>query len=236
MIRDDNFDDINKIALVITEDPSVLIYGPVDDTIERTTMIEDVSFGAASILVDIDTVAEDMHAYTQHLLDEGYDPYIIEEGLFDWLGKLGSGMWQNVREQVAGWMLKLTGFKEGSFMFDYLKMTLGNIELRQLPKLFTDCEFFLNKITDGLSEYFIRNNIGKLFGDGFICKTIGQAISSAFNDDGFIETIQQSLAPKICNALKQGGRTLAQNGAKMVRGQDDQGDESGDGRLALGQA
>lgn len=218
--------DIESIASAITEDPSVLVYHD-----SRNTMVEqdraaarDITLFLTESVVGTDTLLEDMQAATYYLLEAGYSPEVINEGLWDWLKSIGSGALQTMKEKVAGWAMRLFGFDPKSSFGKFVAITFGNVDLMDIPKLFTDCNFAVNKLTDSLGEYFAREFASNIMGDGFVASTIGNVLSSAVNDEGFIETLQQQIVPKICNAIRGTGKKLL----TKANGQQNQGQQGQD--------
>lgn len=210
-------DKISIVASALTEDPSTLVYE--DSVLTVRESVHGITRFLTESIIGTDTIFEDMQAAAQYLLDEGYHPEIINEGIWDWMKKLGGGLIQTIKEKVVGFGLNLFGVDPNSGFGKYMKITLANIPAMEIPRMLTDCNFAVNKLTDGLSEYFIRGFTDQI-GDGFVGTTLSQTLASAVNDDGFVETIQQKIVPKVCDSIRDAGRSLLSAGQKMMGGQD----------------
>jgi hypothetical protein len=159
-----------------------------------------------------------IHEKAKQLFSEGVEASIIEEGIFDsilnFFQGLGSQTIEAFKEKAIGWVLGLLGLEENTFLYDFTRVSLANIPLNEVPKLFTDCNFSIGYLTRGLTEYFARVGwskiLGNNFGGGFLNDLMGNALGDLVNDQGFMQSLHKSLAATICPKLGSVGKQLAQ--------------------------
>lgn len=149
---------------------------------------------------------------TNYLVSQGYNSQSINEGLFDALGSLLGGSFKATPavfgEYIAKWLLKTLGVPEGSFISAALITLVGNINIRDYDKLFSDCRYTSNLVADTLIEAYVYQMQMKVKGasegaTGFIVSALRNSVAEYFTEDkdGIIQKLQDKIADFICPKL-----------------------------------
>ena len=94
-----------------------------------------------------------------YLKTQGYNSQAINEGLFSMLGGLLGGAFKSTPqvfgEYVAGWLMKTLGVPENSYIASSIQALVGNLNISDYDRMFSDCRFASNKIADSLIEGYV---------------------------------------------------------------------------------
>ena len=97
-----------------------------------------------------------------HLGEQGVNPKMINEGIMSLIfGASSTGAVEGIRTWMIEWVLGLFGVKETGLR-KAIALSLGNVPFTQWPKLFSSCEFLLDKTLKGVVEYYLRKMTGTL--------------------------------------------------------------------------
>lgn len=156
---------------------------------------------------------ESIIAETQYLSAQGYSSEVINEQLFDMIGSLFKGSFTSVPavfgEYIAAWLLKTLGLPKDSYMGGVIIALVGNLNISDYDKFFTDCRFATNKIADSLIEgYIIKLQNEKSMNQGaggFVLSALRNAVVDYFTEDksGLIEKLEEKLGEFICPKLSK---------------------------------
>lgn len=156
---------------------------------------------------------ESIIAETQYLSAQGYSSEVINEQLFDMIGSLFKGSFTSVPavfgEYIASWLLKTLGLPKDSYMGSVIIALVGNLNISDYDKFFTDCRFATNKIADSLIEgYIIKLQNEKSMNQGaggFVLSALRNAVVDYFTEDksGLIEKLEEKLGDFICPKLSK---------------------------------
>ena len=136
-----------------------------------------------------------------HLGEQGINPNIINEGIMSLIfGASTTGAVEGIRTWMVGWVLSLFGVKD-SGLKDAIALSLGNVPFTQWPKLFSSCEFLLDKTLKGVIEYYLRKMTNTLPGGGMFSSWMGESMNELV-DDAFIEDMKKKAIPILCDKLK----------------------------------
>ena len=163
----------------------------------------------------VDTISEELN----YLTTQGYSSKVINEGLFSFLGSLFGGSVKSVPavfgEYIAQWLTKKLGIPEGSFMQSSIVALVGNLNISDYDKFFTDCGFASNKIADSLIEGYLiqmqqRAQATSQGATGFITSAMRNAISEYFLEDkeGIVQKLQDMIGDFLCPKLSKVASTL----------------------------
>jgi len=156
---------------------------------------------------------ESLISETQYLVAQGYSSKVINEGLFDFVGSLFKGSFTSVPavfgEYIAAWLLKTLGLPKDSYMGGVIIALVGNLNISDYDKFFTDCRFASNKIADSLIEgYVIKLQNEKQMNQGaggFVLSALRNSVVDYFVEDksGIIEKLEEKIADFICPKLSK---------------------------------
>jgi len=156
---------------------------------------------------------ESLISETQYLVAQGYSSEVINEQLFDFVGSLFEGSFTSVPavfgEYIAAWLLKTLGLPKDSYMGGVIIALVGNLNISDYDKFFTDCRFASNKIADSLIEgYIIKLQNEKSMNQGaggFVLSALRNSVVDYFVEDksGIIEKLEEKIADFICPKLSK---------------------------------
>ena len=163
----------------------------------------------------VQTISEELN----YLDNQGYSSKVINEGLFSFLGGLFGGSVKSVPavfgEYIAQWLTKKLGIPEGSYLQSSIVALVGNLNIADYDKLFTDCRFASNKIADSLIEGYLiqmqqKASATSQGATGFITSAMRNAISDYFLEekDGIVQILQDKIGDFICPKLSKVASTL----------------------------
>lgn len=179
----------------------------LSEGLELTTEEQKINF--------VDTISEELN----YLTTQGYSSEVINEGLFSFLGSLFGGSVKSVPavfgEYIAQWLTNKLGIPQGSFMQSAIVALVGNLNISDYDKFFTDCRFASNKIADSLIEGYLiqmqqRAQATSQGATGFITSAMRNAISEYLLEDkeGIIQKLQDMIGDFICPKLSKVASTL----------------------------
>ena len=164
-------------------------------------------------------LVENISQELNYLSQQGYSSKLINEGLFSFLGSLFGGSVKSVPavfgEYIAQWLTKKLGVPEGSYLQAAIVALVGNLNVADYDKLFTDCRFASNKIADSLIEAYLiqmqqRSQATSQGATGFITSAMRNAISDYLleDKDGIVQKLQDMIGDFICPKLSKVASTL----------------------------
>jgi len=170
----------------------------------------------------VQTISEELN----YLANQGYSSKVINEGLFSFLGGLFGGSVKSVPavfgEYIAQWLTKKLGIPEGSYLQSAIVALVGNLNIADYDKLFTDCRFAANKIADSLIEGYLiqmqqKASATSQGATGFITSAMRNAISDYFLEekDGIVQKLQDMIGDFICPKLSKVASTLQDKAEDM---------------------
>lgn len=163
---------------------------------------------------------DDIIVEMNYMVSQGYSSQVINEGLFSMLGSLFGGSLKSVPavfgEYIANWLTKTLGIPEGSFIQSAIVALVGNLNIADYDKFFTDCRFASNKIADSLIEGYLiqmqkRADATSQGASGFIVSALRNAVSEYFleDKDGIIQILQDKIGDFICPKLNKVSSAIA---------------------------
>jgi hypothetical protein len=165
-------------------------------------------------------LVEDIIVEMNYMVSQGYTSQVINEGLFSFLGGLFGDSLKSVPavfgEYIASWLTKTLGIPEGSFMQSAIVALVGNLNMADYDKFFTDCRFASNKIADSLIEGYLlqmqqKSQSTSQGASGFITSALRNAVSDYFLEqkDGIIQKLQDMIGDFICPKLGKVTSTIS---------------------------
>lgn len=165
-------------------------------------------------------LVEDIIVEMNYMVNQGYTSQVINEGLFSMLGSLFGGSMKSVPavfgEYIAKWLTKTLGVPEGSFIQGAIMALVGNLNIADYDKFFTDCRFASNKIADSLIEGYLIQMQQKAQSTsqgatGFITSALRNAVSEYFLEekDGIVQKLQDMIGDFICPKLGKVSSVIA---------------------------
>jgi peptidoglycan hydrolase-like protein with peptidoglycan-binding domain len=156
---------------------------------------------------------ENVFVETNYLSIQGYNSDLINEGLFSFIGSiLGGGVGstpQVVGEYIAKWLTRKLGVPQGSYIEGVIVSLVTSMNISDYDKIFTDCRFLTNKLSDALIEGYLfqmQSQKGLESGvSGFLLSAIRNSIMEYFAEDkdGLIQKLEDKIAEFLCPAISK---------------------------------
>jgi hypothetical protein len=160
-----------------------------------------------------DYLVESIITEIGYLKVQGYTPQAINEGLFSMLGNIFGGSVKSIPavfgEYIAGWLTKTLGIPQNSYMSSVIVALVGNLNIADYDKFFSDCRFASNKIADSLLEGYVLQlqneknlNTGA---SGFIVSALRNSVVDYFTEDktSLIQILEDKISEFICPKLSK---------------------------------
>ena len=162
---------------------------------------------------DQDFLIESVISEIGYLRAQGYTPKAINEGLFSMLGSLLGGAATSAPavfgEYIAGWLTKQLGIPQNSYMNGVIVSLVGNLNIADYDRFFSDCRFASNKIADSLIEgYLVQLQNEKSVNSGasgFIVSALRNSVVDYFAEDknSLIQILEDKIGEFICPKLSK---------------------------------
>jgi len=160
-----------------------------------------------------DYLVESIISEIGYLKTQGYSSQAINEGLFSMLGNIFGGSVKSIPavfgEYIAGWLTKTLGIPQNSYMSSVIVALVGNLNIGDYDKFFSDCRFASNKIADSLIEGYVlqlQNDKNLNTGaSGFIVSALRNSVVDYFTEDktSLIQILEDKIGDFICPKLSK---------------------------------
>jgi len=160
-----------------------------------------------------DYLIESVISEIGYLKTQGYSSKAINEGLFSMLGSLLGGGAKAVPavfgEYIANWLTGKLGIPKNSYMNGVIVSLVGNLNISDYDRFFSDCRFSSNKIADSLIEGYLvqlQNQKDVNSGaSGFIVSALRNSVVDYFAEDknSLIQILEDKIGEFICPKLSK---------------------------------
>lgn len=160
-----------------------------------------------------DYLVESVISEIGYLKTQGYTSKAINEGLFSMLGSLLGGGAKAVPavfgEYIANWLTGKLGIPKNSYMNGVIVSLVGNLNIADYDRFFSDCRFASNKIADSLIEGYLvqlQNQKDVNSGaSGFIVSALRNSVVDYFAEDknSLIQILEDKIGEFICPKLSK---------------------------------
>jgi len=159
---------------------------------------------------DLDKVFVTILTEMVHLHKQGFDNSIIEENVssvFNVLGNLFGGTTNAVielfKEKGVKFILEKLGIEDNNFLKNFLITALGNTDLKDVPKLFTECEFLTRKIAESVPEAYLRQlEYEKGMGGDFM-DYVRNSLYDVIKQSDFADKIESKISGIVCPLVER---------------------------------
>lgn len=154
---------------------------------------------------DFDNVLVNILSEMIYLDKQGFNGNIIEENassVFNVIGNIFGGTTNSVieafKKRGVQYILEQLGLGNNSSLRNYMVTALENTELKDVPKLFSDCEYLTKKLSHAIPESYLKHlelqdGLGSEF-SGMVKKTLHGVIK----DSDFHERLESKIHSIVC--------------------------------------
>jgi hypothetical protein len=139
-----------------------------------------------------------------YLKTQNYNNSLINEGFLEVMGDLfgneGPQFWDTIKSKLSDYLTSKFGVD--GWMKDKMIQGIGNVEIEEIPNLFTDCRFLVQKMTDAAMEGF-GENISVEGGNNTVPGIFRQSLDKVIGGDDFRRNLEDSFTTVVCPAMGQ---------------------------------
>jgi dihydroneopterin aldolase len=166
-------------------------------------------------------LASDLVNESIYLTEQGFSPQLINEDLFDFVKSLfpkgaADPVMEMTKEYAVEWLFKQLNLDPKGWLGTMVSTTIGNIDIADVPKLWSDCSY----VTGLLSESIVEGGIKKIQGNylstssdpglqGMIYDTMRNTIMEALKATDFAQQLQSKLSEVICPLIGKLGTKVS---------------------------
>jgi len=117
------------------------------------------------------------------------------------LDSLGTGMWQSLKQKGAEYILSKLGVTTNDFFGLTLTNFFANVDLIDYKKVFTDCKFTAEKLTQSIVEAMVQQFANKKGFDGALSSIFLQTMAEQLMNKTFFDEAEKKVYDWICPKL-----------------------------------
>ena len=145
-----------------------------------------------------------------YLHKQGFNEDIIAENVGSVFGALGNifgtginGVIETFKEKGVNFILEKLGLSKNNFLKNFLITALGNTDIKDVPKLFSDCDFLTKKIAESIPEAYLRKleydkGMGNVFMD-----TVRNSLYDVIKNSDFADKVESRISGIVCPLVQQ---------------------------------
>jgi hypothetical protein len=107
------------------------------------------------------------------------------------------------KEKGVKFILEKLGIEDNNFLKNFLITALGNTDLKDVPKLFTECEFLTRKIAESVPEAYLRQlEYEKGMGGDFM-DYVRNSLYDVIKQSDFADKIESKISGIVCPLVER---------------------------------
>lgn len=149
------------------------------------------------------------------LNSQGLNETLISENILQsiagFFGKGSSSIIEVIKERFVGWFLKKLGLSEDSMFFNVIKITVANIDLKDIGKL-TSCDYWIDLLGKSIPETLKDYLLKRAGFDSALTDVIRNAMADYFDETSFGTSLKSGLRSFICPKLREADSKISDLG------------------------
>ena len=145
-----------------------------------------------------------------YLHKQGFNEDIIAENVDSVFGALSNifgtginGVIETFKERGVDYILEKLGLSKNNFLKNFLVTSLANTDIKDVPKLFSDCDFLTKKIAESIPEAYLRKleydkGMGNVFMD-----TVRNSLYDVIKNSDFADKVESRISGIVCPLVQQ---------------------------------
>ena len=137
-----------------------------------------------------------------YLSSQGFDKQVINEGFWEVLSGLFpkgiDSIFDTFKERGIAWLLEKVGLNPDSWLGSVLVTGLGDVDIMDIPKLFSDCNFATKVISKAMAEGTVRQLQQKYASDSPLADILRNTVVEVLSDTELGQKIESALGSVIC--------------------------------------
>jgi len=111
------------------------------------------------------------------------------------------GIWSMAKEYLISYLLKALGVDPNGWIASVIEVSLANIAIEDIPKLFSDCQFLTDTLVKSLPEAVAKKLMVAQGFDGVFSNIMRNVIVELIYDTKFAEMLKEKLGKEICSKM-----------------------------------
>jgi hypothetical protein len=153
-----------------------------------------------------------------YLKNQGFSDKVINEGFLEVMGDLfgqeGPQFWDTVKNRLSEYLT--SKFNIDGWMKDKIIEGIGNVEMDEIPLLFTDCRFLVKKVTDAAMEGF-NESLEVQGADNTVPGIFRNSLDNILSSDDYRRKLEDSFTTIVCPAMGQISKNMEDKLEDMKR-------------------
>ena len=153
-----------------------------------------------------------------YLKKQGFNEKLINEGFLDVMGDLfgqeGPQFWDTVKNRLSDYLT--SKFNIDGWMKDKIIEGIGSVEIDEIPLLFTDCRFLVQKVTDAAMEGF-NESLEIQGADNTVPGIFRNSLDNILSSDDYRRKLEDSFTTIVCPAMGQINKNMEDKLEDMKR-------------------
>lgn len=153
-----------------------------------------------------------------YLKNQGFSDKVINEGFLEVMGDLfgqeGPQFWDTVKNRLSEYLT--SKFNIDGWMKDKIIEGIGNVEMDEIPLLFTDCRFLVKKVTDAAMEGF-NESLEIQGADNTVPGIFRNSLDNILSSDDYRRKLEDSFTTIVCPAMGQISKNMEDKLEDMKR-------------------
>jgi hypothetical protein len=137
-----------------------------------------------------------------YLNSQGFDKQVINEGFWDVLsGLFPKGMdsiFDTFKERGVAWLIEKLGLNPDSWLSSVVVTGLGDIDIADVPKLFSDCNFATKALSKAIAEGTVRQLQQKYTSDSAIADVLRNTVVEVLSETELGQKLESSIGSLLC--------------------------------------
>ena len=150
---------------------------------------------------------ESLMVESRYLQSQNFNQDLINESVMDFLSGIfpGSkrGIWSMAKEYLISYLLKALGVDPNGWIASIIEVSLSNIAIEDIPKLFSDCQFLTDTLVKSLPEAIAKKLLAAQGFDGVFSNIMRNVIVELIYDTKFAEMLKEKLGKEICSKMPE---------------------------------
>lgn len=149
---------------------------------------------------------------------QGFNDKVINEGFLDIMGdmfgKEGPQFWDTVKSRLSDYLT--SKFNIDGWMKEKIIEGIGSVEMDEIPLLFTDCRFLVQKITNAAMEGF-SESLEIRGADNTVPGVFRNSLDNLLSNDDYRKKLEDSFTTIVCPAMGQINKNMEDKLEDMKR-------------------
>jgi hypothetical protein len=137
-----------------------------------------------------------------YLNSQGFDKQVINEGFWELMSGIFpkgiDSIFDTFKERGVAWLIEKLGLNPDSWLSNVIITGLGDIDIMDVPKLFSDCTFASKAISKAIAEGTIRQFQQKKMSDSTIADVVRNTVVEMLSETELGQKLESAIGSLVC--------------------------------------